>query len=185
MKYFFVILNSFENYDDKTSYNENFAAHNYGLQFSNFPIDDFMIFDNKYFITERVYYTLFDNSTTTSKLSGTKKVGYVRIEKNSNWNNTFPTIEPEKYIEILITGESFKDDFGIYKKETFHEVLGYIVSEFLIVSELGVKSLVMNHSPNILGCEISIIDCQEIDKINEEIIYNQDKFKIINQIGNF
>ncbi len=185
MKYFFVIPNSFENYDEKTSYDQNFAAYNYGLQFSNFPIDDFMMFDNKYFVTERVFYGLLDNSITNSKLSGTENVGYVRIEKNSNWFNSYPSLEPEKFIEILITGKPFKDDFGLYKNETIHEVLGYVILKFLIVSEIGIRSLVTHHSPNILGCEISITDCQEINRIQNEIIYNQDKYKILNQIANF
>ncbi|MBK7340408.1 MAG: hypothetical protein IPJ64_10435 [Saprospiraceae bacterium] len=179
MKYFLILLNSIANYDLNTEY-ENFNAKNYGLDFSYFPLDDFLGYDGKYFCTERLFISIFNQKTSFHDFSsGVRFKQVIRVTKNSNWNSLYPEAATGNWIEVELFGKAFECDFGILKIPIEHEVVKNYVADFLIVSENGVKKLLLNHCPYLAGCEIAPNDISMLNSILGKIIKNRDNFLLL------
>ena len=184
MKYYFVIPNSIECFDSSTKYDDKYVAHDYGLQFSFFPLDDFLEFDGKYFCTERVFYNLFMRKSATIFLDGVHFVREIRTERNSNWLENYSNVLPENYVEVSIDGTPFYADLGIQTVEINHEIIGKYYAKYLILSARAVKNLILNHCPFLMGKEIEKSEVGKLIKLSGEIINNQDKYRLINNFGN-
>ena len=183
MNYYYVVLRTISDFDNDTTF-ENFQPINYGLEFSYIPLDDILEKDGKYFCTERLLYSVFikTKGSNESFLSGVNIIGDVRVTANSNWQDLYKNIAPEKFYEIEIMGQLFHDDLGILEMDVTHEIVGKYKSKFLIVSERAVKILILNHCPYIQGI---ILKEYHNDIINHKdfIIFDNPKYRLINSIG--
>jgi hypothetical protein len=187
MKFYLVVPNSFEGYDTKTTFDSNFKPkQGFGIDLSYFPIDDFMTFDNEYFCSEKLYYSLFNKTTSHSIYNEVELIQEIRMTANANWLDILPSnVVPEKWFHISINGLPFHDDFGIQIIEEFNEVVGNFLMSYLILSEKAVKDLILHHSPNILGIDVSKGNTKQFKVYENEIIENQSNYKLVNQIKSF
>jgi hypothetical protein len=186
MKYYFVLLNAFEGYDSNTAFDSNYRAMgNFGIQISHFPIDDIMECDNKYFCSPRLFCSFFCDSSKSPAYKEIQFIREIRMTGNANWIYNFPNISIENWIQIGINGVPFKDDFGIYRTQLKHDVVGVYNDEFLIFSERVIKAFVLNHCSNILGLSVRLNDLEFLEGIRQKIVDNQAKYKLINQVSEF